>query len=232
MTPAGERDLARRIRGRVRNIERGIRAAGGLRPWIGYFPGPGPRLMSALRRRWVVWRNPQAHIEFRGPVYLGPRFSLDIPHGGTFIVGPGVEFRRGFRAEIARGGRLVIGAGCHLTYDVVIACSTSIEIGERVSLAQATYVVDGNHRFRDWTRPFIEQGYDFRPVRIEDDVLVLTKCTIMNSIGTHSVVAAHAVVNRPIPPYCVAGGVPARLIEYFGPPGEEPPELRAPAAER
>jgi acetyltransferase-like isoleucine patch superfamily enzyme len=184
-----------------------------------------PRIMSALRKRWVLLRNPHAEIVFEGPVYLGPGFSLHMPSGGTFIVGPGVEFRRRFRAELGPNARISIGAGSYLTYDVIITCDTSIEIGERCGVGQCTYVADGNHRYRDLDVPFLQQGYDYRPIKIEDDVQIHSKATIVNSIGTRSVIGANAVVTKPIPPYCLAAGVPARVIDYFGPPGYEPSEL-------
>jgi len=117
----------------------------------------------------------------------------------------------------------VIGEGSYLTYDVIISCDTTIEIGKRCGLAQNTYIADGSHRFRDLDKPFLEQGYEYRPIRIEDDAQVHSKCTIVNSIGTRSVIGANAVVSRAIPPYCLAAGVPARVIDYFGPPGQEPP---------
>lgn len=203
-----------------------VRSAGGLRVWLFYLPGPGPRVMSWVRKRWVLFRNPHARIEFRGPVYLGPGFSLHMPRGGTFIVGPGVEFRRGFRAELADAdARIVIGASTVFTYDVLIQCGASIEIGEHCMFGQATMVVDGNHRFRDLDRPMLQQGYDLRPVKLADHVTVTTKCTIIASIGERTFVAANAVVSRPIGPYCVAAGVPARVIDYFGPAGQEPSEL-------
>jgi acetyltransferase-like isoleucine patch superfamily enzyme len=217
--------LPRRAVGRLRRTVKEIRLAGSIRTWLFYLPGPGPWLMSWLRKRWVIFRNPQAHIEFRGPVYLGPGFSLHMPEGGTFIVGPGVEFRRGFRAEIGAEGRLVIGPACYFTYDVVIGCNTSIEIGARCGIGQNAYIVDGSHRFRDLDRPFLEQGYSYRSIRIEDDAQIHSKCTIVNSIGTRAIIGANAVVTRPIPAYCVAGGVPARVLEYYGPPGQEPEEL-------
>jgi len=191
---------------------------------IGYWYGP--RLMSTLRRWWVLIRNPHADLRFAKHVYFGPGFSVHAPFGGTFIVGEGVEFRRNFRIELGGQARVEIGAGSYLTYDVIISCDTSITIGERCGLAQATYVADGSHRYRDLSMPFRSQGYEYRSIRIEDDAQIHSKCTILNDIGTRAVIGANAVVAKPIPPYCVAGGVPARVISYFGPPGQEPAELR------
>jgi acetyltransferase-like isoleucine patch superfamily enzyme len=186
----------------------------------------GPRLMSWLRQRWVIARNPQATIRFGRNVYLGPRFSLYIPDDGTFVVGNGVEFRRDFRAEVSENGRVTIGNKSVFTYSVLLQCTTTIEIGERCMFGQTTILLDGQHRFRDLSRPMLEQGYDFSPLRIEDDAVITTKCTIMADVGTRAFVGANSVVTRPIPPYTVAVGAPARPIEYFGPPGQEPREMR------
>lgn len=185
----------------------------------------GPIFMSQLRKRWVLIRHPRANIRFDGPVYLGPGFSLHIPDRGSFIVGPGVEFRRGFRAEVEGTGRISIGAGSVFTYYVLMQCTTSIDVGERCMFGQSTIVVDGQHRFRDLDVPMLRQGYDFTAIEVEDDATVTTKCTIMASIGRRAFIGANAVVTRPIPAYTVAVGVPARPVEYFGPPGGEPSEL-------
>lgn len=194
--------------------------------WLLYPPGPGPALMSWARRRWVLFRNPHAQIEFRGPAYLGPGFSLDMPQGGTFIVGPGVEFRRGFRAEFgAPDARITVAGATVFTYDVVIQCSSTIDIGAHCVFGQATLIVDGSHRFQDLDRPMLEQGYALRPVTIADHANVMTKCTVIADIGERTFVGANAVVTRPLPAFCVAVGAPARVIDYFGPPGGAPPEL-------
>jgi acetyltransferase-like isoleucine patch superfamily enzyme len=211
---------------RTRSALHELRAGTNLRVWLLYLPGPGPLLMSWLRKRWVLFRNPHGRIEFRGPVYLGPGFSLDMPHGGTFIVGPGVEFRRGFRAELGGPEALItIGACTVFTYDVIVQCASSIEIGEHCSFGQATMVVDGNHRFRDLERPMLQQGYDLRPLRIADHATITTKCTIIADVGERTFVGANSVVTRPLPAFCVTGGVPAKVIDYFGPRGQEPAEL-------
>jgi acetyltransferase-like isoleucine patch superfamily enzyme len=190
---------------------------------IGYFDGP--RLLYEVRKRWAIFRNPKATIAFGKGTFLGPGFSLHMPFGGTFITGEYVEFRRNFRAELGPNGRIEIGSGSYMTYDVIITCDTSITIGERCGIGQCAYVVDGNHRYRDLDVPFLQQGYNYRTIRIEDESQIFSKCTITNSVGRRAIVGANAVVTRPIPPYCVAAGVPAQVIDYFGPPGGEPTEL-------
>jgi acetyltransferase-like isoleucine patch superfamily enzyme len=191
---------------------------------IGYYRGPV--LMSALRKRWVLLRHPHASIHFGEHCYLGPGFSLHMPDGGTFIAGRGVEFRRNFRAEVGPNGRISIGDGSVCTYDVLMQCSTSIDIGQRCMFGQATIVVDGNHRFRDLDKPMLQQGYDFRPIRIEDDATITTKCTIIADIGRRAFIGANSVVTRDIPAYTVAAGSPAAPLEYFGPDdGKAPGDL-------
>jgi acetyltransferase-like isoleucine patch superfamily enzyme len=193
--------------------------------------------MSALRKRWVLLRHPHAEIHFGKYVYLGPGFSLHMPFGGTFIADDGVEFRRGFRAEVGPEGRVVIGPGSVFTYYVLVQCATTIEIGARCMFGQSTIVIDGNHRFRDLTKPMLSQGYDYQRIRIADDATVTTKCTIINDVGERAFIGANSVVTRPIPAFSLAVGSPARVIEYFGPPspdsggGEREPDGRTPRLE-
>jgi acetyltransferase-like isoleucine patch superfamily enzyme len=184
-----------------------------------------PLVASALRRRWLLLRHPHVEFRFDGPVYFGPGFSLHAPDPCTFAVGAGVEFRRGFRCELAHGARFSVGAGTVFTNTVLVQCSTSIDIGARCAFGQATMLVDGNHRFRDLDRPLLAQGYDFRPLHIGDDVMVSTKCTVIADLGERAFLGANSVVVRPIPAYCLAAGVPAKVRDYFGPPGKEPEEL-------
>ncbi len=204
-------------------LGRGIRRARWMLAAFSYHRGPA--LLSNLRKWWVVFRNPQATIRFDGDVHLGPGFSLHMPYGGTFIVGPGVDFRRGFRAEINQGGRVTIGGGSVFSHYVLIQCSTSIEIGEQCMFGQSSSIFDGNHRFRDLDRPMLAQGYDFKPIRIADGAVVTTKCTIINDLGERCFIGANTVVNRPVPAYTVAAGVPVRLVDYFGPEELRPSEF-------
>jgi acetyltransferase-like isoleucine patch superfamily enzyme len=156
-------------------------------------------------------------VDFRGPVRLGPGFSLQIPDQGTLIVGSGVDFRRGFVCEISGSGRVTVGSGTVFTYNCIVQCTTSIEIGEGCTFAAGTLLVDGSHRFRDTDTPLADQGYDYRPLTIGPRASVMANSTVLNSIGEGAFVGANSVVTEPIPAYCLAVGAPARVIEYFGP---------------
>ena len=204
--------IARRLR---RHVDRQLYE-------VGY--GWGPRLRSEIRKRWILLSHRHANIVFEGRVHIGPDFSLYIPGGGTFIVGDDVEFRRGFRAEVVDNGRVVIGARCVFSYYSLIQCSTSVEIGEGCGFGQSSAIFDGNHHFKDLDKPFMHQGFELRAIRIGKECGVLTKTTVINDIGDRSQIGANSVVAKPIPAYCVAAGVPARVLDYFGPEDQRPPE--------
>lgn len=187
--------------------------------------GWGPRFMSALRKRRILFLHRHADIRFQGPVHIAPGFSLYMPAGGTFHVGPNTEFRRGFRAEISDAGRVVIGARCTFSYYSLIQCSSSVEIGDGCGFGQSCAIFDGNHRFRDLSQPFMGQGFNLRPIRIGNECGVLTKTTVLNDIGERAQIGANSVVVSPIPAFSVAVGTPARVVDYFGPEDQRPPEL-------
>jgi acetyltransferase-like isoleucine patch superfamily enzyme len=187
----------------------------------------GRRVASRVRRRMLLLTHPHLDIEIAKGVVIGPRFELWAPAPATLRIGSGSEFRRDFFCEIAPGGSVEMAKGVIFTSAALIQISTSLTIGRRAVFGQSVMIADGNHKFRDHTKHLLDQGYDFCPITIGDNAIVTSKCTILNSIGEGAVIGANSVVTQPIPPYCLAVGSPARVVDYFGPEELRPKDLPA-----
>ncbi len=89
----------------------------------------------------------------------------------------------------------------------------NIVIGDRVAIATGAVIVgQSDPNFSKLSRLYPD---DSRPIVIEDDVWIGANAVILPgvTIGTQSIVASGAVVNRDVPPYTVVAGVPAKKIK-------------------
>ena len=93
-------------------------------------------------------------------------------------------------------------------------------IKRNCEIAERLTVHTGNHarvlgkfinEITDENKP---QGYD-KDVVINEDCWIGCNVTLLSgvTIGRGCTIAAGAVVNKDIPPYCIAGGVPAKVIK-------------------
>ena len=90
-----------------------------------------------------------------------------------------------------------------------------VSIGSHVNLAQGITVTALNHNFADTEKRIDEQGVSTPPVVIEDDVWIGANAVVLPGvrIGTHSIVAAGAVVTKDVPPHSIVAGIPAKIIK-------------------
>lgn len=97
-----------------------------------------------------------------------------------------------------------------------------ITIKGNCAIAEHLTIHTGNHArvvgkfVTDITKENKPLGYD-KDVVIEKDVWIGCNVTILSgvTIGRGATIAAGAVVNKNIPPYCIAGGIPAKPIKFY-----------------
>lgn len=113
--------------------------------------------------------------------------------------------------------RLVIGKDCSLGNFNHIYATRSIVFGEKVLTADKVYVSDNVHDYHDILTAVKEQ-----PIVQKKDVFIgdgawlgENVCVIGASVGKHSVVGANSVVTKDIPDYCIAVGIPAKVIKRY-----------------
>ena len=173
---------------------------------------------------WLIMNQvetrPRWYIRLLAPLYQHRGRHSVIHHSVRMDTPPYRQFRLGRYSVIESGACINNAVG-----DVIIGDYTRIglhntiigpvNIGHHVNLAQGITVTALNHNFEDSEKRIDEQGVSTTPVFIEDDVWIGANAVILPGVrvGTHSVVAAGAVVTKEVPPHSIVAGIPAKIIK-------------------
>lgn len=144
-----------------------------------------------FRRARSVWQNAGA-VSFRGPARLGHGFKLSLFHTGAVTFGP--DFVLSAESQIVSRDRITFGAGCLVSWDVLVLDSDFHEIvhdEDGVITAQ-------------------------RPITIGDRVWLGARSTVLKGarLGDDVIVAAGALVSgEHLDSGVIIGGNPARVVK-------------------
>ncbi len=170
----------------------------------------------ALRYVWVL-KIRNRRVATRGFAFLGRCVEVTCGRLGRMEIGRWVWIGTGSRVR-CHEGFLRVGDKSVVGADVTINAYLDVDIGADCLVGDDVYVADFDHRFDDLSRPIRKQGLITSPVRVEADCWIGEKASILRgvTVGRGSVVGAHAVVNRDVPPYSVAVGNPVRVVGRRG----------------
>lgn len=180
-------------------IQRAIRYYLGLTGWL------QPRV---AKLRYVFLSKTFRRAGQRGSigrnVQISPHLSIDT--------GDRVAFRD--NCLLAGYGQFIVGSRTSINADCIITAMEHVEIGSDVMLAPRVYILDVDHRFDTRSIPIPQQGYTVSPVIIGDGAWIGAGTIITKGvhIGEGAIIGANSTVTKDIPPYCIAGGVPARIL--------------------
>ena len=178
-------------------------------------------------KRFVDWlimnqveTRPRWYVRLLAPLFQHRGRHSVIHRTVRMDTPPYRQFRLGRYSVIESGACINNAVG-----DVIIGDHTRVglhntvigpvTIGSHVNLAQGITVTALNHNFSETGRRIDEQGICTKHVIIEDDVWIGANAVILPGvrIGTHSVVAAGAIVTKDVPSHSLVAGVPAKVIK-------------------
>lgn len=117
------------------------------------------------------------------------------------------------------GATIIFEDSSGMTGGAIVARSKTIRIGKRCMLAPNVTILDSDwhiawppDRRHNTSETDIDEG-----VTLQNNVWVGMGATILKgvTIGENSVIAAGSVVVSSIPPNCLAGGAPAKVLKRF-----------------
>jgi len=141
---------------------------------------------------------------------------LEALREGRLEIGAQTLFEPGVWITAPGAARVRIGSGTFLNLGVMVAALELVEIGDHCMFANGCFVTDANHRFDDPTRPITWQGFTTKgPTRVGDNVWCGANVVITSgvTIGERCVIGANSVVTTDIPPFSIAAGAPARVLQ-------------------
>jgi acetyltransferase-like isoleucine patch superfamily enzyme len=185
----------------------------------------------AQKWRWyernsLPWNRARIHYELarrrafaRWPLHGN---VLELLLSGRLELGEGVLFEPNVWLTASPEARIRIGEGTFLNLGVQVAAKELVEIGAHCMFANGCFVTDADHRFDDPDKPVPWQGFTSKgPTRVGDNVWCGANVVITSgvTVGERCVIGANSVVNRDLPAFSVAAGVPAKVIKTieYGP---------------
>ncbi|KAJ0267603.1 hypothetical protein COL940_014215 [Colletotrichum noveboracense] len=119
--------------------------------------------------------------------------------------------------QVDYGCNITIGDRFYANFNTVILDCAHVTIGDRVMFATGVSLITATHETSlQSRRDNIEYA---EPITIEDDCWLGANVTVLPgvTIGKGCTIGAGAVVNKDVPPYSVAVGVPAKVVGKVDP---------------
>lgn len=156
------------------------------------------------------WTDYISMLSFITPQYLAVKGNVHVRYGCR-IEGVTCYNNQRFSPTIVFEKGVSIEQNLHLT------CAQSIVIGKNTSIAANVTITDIHHRYDNPLIPIEQQDIMVLPVIIGEGCKIYNNVTILPGvqIGNHVTVGANSVVNRNLPDFCVAVGVPAFVVKRF-----------------
>lgn len=135
--------------------------------------------------------------------------------GGGVIVESGTHFHTN---DNGHGYRIVIEDGSFVGRHCFFSAGESIYLAQQCNVGASCQLLAAGHVYDDPTKPYVLAAVvSYGRMRLGPNTWIGAGSTLLGGIelGFGSVVAAGSLVRESLPPLCVAGGQPARVLKVF-----------------
>lgn len=196
-------------------IEKGLMFLRGI--WHKIFIKKSKGLLFIGKRTKLKCRS---KMIFHGTAIIEDGVKIDALSKSGIEVGEGFSIGRNSIIECTGvirelGEKLTIGKNVGIAANAFISMRGPINIGDNTIFGPNVAIHAENHRFDRIDIPIKDQGTTRKGVSIGKDCWIGSGVKILDGvkIGDGCVIAAGAVVNKDIPNFSIAGGIPAKIIK-------------------
>lgn len=163
----------------------------------------------------VVLRHPRK-IRLGDNVVIDDNVVLDAKgeNNNGIIIGNGVFVGRNTILS-CKNGDIVIDDNANFGFNCEVFSASRVRIGKNVLLAAYVYLVGGTHHFDRTDVPILFQERSSRGIEVGDNAWLGAHAVVFDGvkIGKDCIIGAGAVVNKDVPDWKIAAGVPAKIVQ-------------------
>ena len=179
-----------------------------------------PKLLGYVGRNVTFGQN--VVLRHPGKIFIGDNVVVDDhcvldakgqDNRGIFI-GDGVFIGRNTILN-CKNGDIILENNVNISANCMIFSASQVRIGSDELVAAYCYLVGGTHQFEDPSIPVLHQERFSQGISLGSGGWIGAHVTIFDGvhIGEHVVIGAGSVVNKGIPDYAIAAGIPAKVIQ-------------------
>ena len=186
------------------------------------------------KKIWNSFRLKKAKRRVLSSVVIGDNYIISSTANVKLLYGSSKEdikigdyFKMSGELISSHNGKIDIGKHCLVGPNCVVGAVNKIIIGDYVRLSTNVIMIDNNNHpvnpidrkimnSVEYSSPYRTWKYAVsKPIIIHDNVWI-GRNSIINkgvTIGENSIVAAGSVVTKDVPPNCIVGGNPAKVVK-------------------
>ncbi len=163
----------------------------------------------------VVLRHPRK-IRIGDNVVIDDNVVLDAKgeENDGLTIGSGVFVGRNTILS-CKNGDIIIDDNANIGFNCDVFSASRVRVGKNVLLAAYAYLVGGTHRFDRTDIPILFQERSSLGIEVNDNTWVGAHAVIFDGVrvGKDCIIGAGAVVNKDVPDWKIAVGVPAKIFQ-------------------
>ena len=163
----------------------------------------------------VVLRHPRK-IKIGDSVVIDDNVVLDAKgeNNNGITIGNGVFIGRNTILS-CKNGDIIVDDNANLGFNCEAYSASRVRIGKNVLLAAYVYLVGGTHHFNRTDTPILFQERSSQGIEVDDNAWLGAHAVVFDGvkIGKECIIGAGAVVNKDVPDWKIAVGVPAKVVQ-------------------
>ena len=183
--------------------------------------------MLRLVKNTILWRKEYLPFFKRKFFSFGKGTNIEypsnIPDAKFVSVGDNTTILKNSRIQVynaltGNGANVTIGNNCYIGSSLSILAGANVEIGDDVLIASNVLITSEDHGINPESEiPYMNQPLICKPVKIGSGTWIGEKVSVLPgvTIGQKCIIGTSAVVTKDIPDFCIAVGIPARVIKKY-----------------